>query len=242
MVQITGMAHGLVDTDFLCDLAACAQNLHVAGALSPRVLRAIARHLADIEVQHSVETGSGASTLLFSRLSRDHTVFAVDGGSGSVIKVKSSALLDPATTRFVEGPTQITLPAYRFSHTLQAALLDGPHAFPFPVLEYYYVYPHLDAGALLILDDIHIRSVHDFFRFLKADTMFRLIDVVERTAFFQRTSAPLFDPFGDGWSLQGYNRQLLLRFVWWERTKMAVPPGIRRAIKGIWKGIHASSS
>src|ERR1700674_773481 len=186
------MGYGSVDRDFLDELVLFTSHLHAAGPLSPRVLRAIARHLSDIDVQHSVETGSGASTLLFSRLSRNHTVFAMDGGSGSVIKVKSSALLDPATTRFVEGPTQITLPAYRFSHTLQAALLDGPHAFPFPVLEYYYVYPHLDAGALLILDDIHIRSVHDFFRFLKADTMFRLIDVVERTAFFQRTSAPLF--------------------------------------------------
>jgi hypothetical protein len=236
------MGYGLVGNDFLGDLAASAQNLHLSGSLSPRVLRAIVRHLADVEVQHSVETGSGASTLLFSHLSRDHTVFAVDGGSGSISNVKSSALLDPSTTKFVEGPTQITLPAHRFCRRLQAALLDGPHAFPFPALEYYYIYPHLDEGALLILDDIHIRSVHDFFRFLRADEMFRLIAVVERTAFFRRTASAPFDPFGDGWPLQGYNNRLLMRFVWWERTKSAVPPRIRRSLKGMWRRIYNSPS
>jgi hypothetical protein len=201
-------------------------------------LRAIARHLSDVDVQHSVETGSGASTLLFSRLSRNHTVFATDAGTGSITKVRSSALLDPLTTRFIEGPTQITLPAYQFEHKFEAALLDGPHAFPFPALEYYYIYPHLSEGALLILDDIHVRSVHDFFRFLRADEMFRTIEVVERTAFFRRTSVPLFNPLGDGWPHQGYNRRVLLRFVWWERIKNAVPPKIKRAMKATWKHMY----
>jgi hypothetical protein len=39
--------------------------------------------------------------------------------------------------------------------------------------------------------------------------MFELIQVVERTAFFRRTTAPVLDPFGDGWWLQSYNRALL---------------------------------
>lgn len=68
------MHSGRLETGFLDELAICAQSLHGAGALSPRVLRAIAKHLSDVEVEHSVETGSGASTLLFSRLSKDHTV------------------------------------------------------------------------------------------------------------------------------------------------------------------------
>lgn len=133
----------------------------------------------------------------------------------------------------------MTLPAFHFEHALQAALLDGPHAFPFPELEYYYIYPHMGQGALLILDDIHIRSVHDFFRFLNADAMFRLVEVVDRTAFFRRTPAPLFNPLGDDWWLQGYNRRLLLRFVWWEKVKKAVPPKLKRAIMSTWEHIHS---
>lgn len=220
-----------VDSSFLDELAAAAVNLHAAGALNPRVLRAIVRHLSGVDVEHSVETGSGASTLLFSRLSKDHTVFAVDGGGGSITRVKSSPLFDASATRFVEGPTQLTLPAYHFRNALQVALLDGPHAFPFPQLEYYYIYPHLSEGALLLLDDIHIRSVHDFFRFLKADAMFLLIDVVERTAFFRRTAAPVFNPLGDDWLHQGYSKRLLFRFIWRERLKKAIPPHIKRILK-----------
>jgi hypothetical protein len=226
------------DLDVLERIVKCAPNLHGGGSLSPRVLRAIAKHLSDIQVEHSVETGSGASTLLFSHLSNDHTVFACDAGSGSVNNVKSSPLFKSSTTKFVEGPTQITLPAFRFQHTLQVALLDGPHAFPFPQLEYYYIYPHLDKGGLLILDDIHIRSVHDFFRFLGADAMFELLEVDGRTAFFRRTSAHVFDPLGDGWPGQGYNRRRLLRFVWWETIRNSVPATLRRAIKRIRNRKH----
>ena len=40
---------------------------------------------------------------------------------------------------------------------LQLVLLDGPHGCrDSPVLEYYFLYPRLEGGALLILDDIHI--------------------------------------------------------------------------------------
>ncbi len=35
--------------------------------------------------------------------------------------------------------------------------------------------------------------------------MFERVDVVKRTAFFRRTSAPTFDPLGDRWTDQPYN-------------------------------------
>jgi hypothetical protein len=37
--------------------------------------------------------------------------------------------------------------------------------------------------------------------------MFRLLDLVDTTAFFVRTQAPLFAPDGDGWWLQQYNKR-----------------------------------
>jgi len=204
-----------------------ARGLHTAGTLSPKALEALARHLEARVIRRSIETGSGASTLLFSHASENHTVFALDNGSGSVENVRSSALFNPASTGFVIGPTQQTLPAYHFQHGIQAALLDGPHAFPFPQLEYFHIYPYLEPGGLLILDDIHIPSVHDLFYFLKADATFALLDVVQKTAFFERTTATAFDPLGDGWWLQGYNRRLLLRFTWLERLKSLVPASAR---------------
>ena len=48
----------------------------------------------------------------------------------------------------------------------------------------YFVYPHLDTGAVLIIDDIHIPTIRRMFEFLAEDEMFELIEVVWDTAFF----------------------------------------------------------
>jgi len=208
-----------------------APGLHSACALHDAALRAIARHASQRCIVYSAETGSGASTLLFSHLSRRHLVFAQDAGSGSIGNVRRSPLLRPGSVRFIEGPTQRTLPRYRFEKKLQAVLLDGPHAYPFPGLEYFFFYPHIEPGGLLILDDIHIPTVRNLFEFLREDEMFQLEETVETTAFFQRTEAPAFDPFADGWWLQRYNRRRL-RSPWRKRVRNALAALKRKAAGG----------
>jgi hypothetical protein len=102
-------------------------------------------------------------------------------------------------------------------------LLDGPHGFPFPQLEYYYLYPHLDTGALLVLDDVQIPTIHQLYKFLRRDEMFEEIEVVGHTAFLRRTAAPAFDPLADGWWRQRFNERMLLRYAWKDRLKKAIP-------------------
>ena len=133
----------------------------------------------------------------------------MDSGTDSVRGVQRSPLLRAGAVTFVEGPTQLTLPRHTFDHRLQLALIDGPHGYPFPDLEYDYLYPHLEEGALLIVDDIQIPTITNLFEFLKADEMFSLQEVVETTAFFRRTAAETFPPTGDGWWTQRYNTRAL---------------------------------
>src|SRR5436309_14222224 len=102
-------------------------------------------------------------------------------------------------------------------------LIDGPHAYPFPDLEYFCLYPHLEAGGLLVIDDIHIPTIQNLFRFLRTDAMFRLVEICGKTAFFERTGVPPFDPWGDGWWLQACNRRTLLRYSWRDKAKLLVP-------------------
>jgi hypothetical protein len=222
--------------EILRRIAEIGPSLHTAGTFSAQTLEAMARAARKRQIRNSAETGSGASTLLFSHLSEHHTVFALDGSSGSVTNVQRSPLLRPNVVTFVEGPTQATLPQHRFSEKLQLVLIDGPHGYPFPDLEYYSLYPHLETGALLILDDIHIPTVHNLFEFLKRDAMFELDEVVQTTAFFTRTSAPTFDPLGDGWWLQNYNARPLLRYVWKERIKSILPVSMRRNLSRVKRG------
>lgn len=198
--------------------------------MSSAALIALARHLQEQPLHNSAETGTGASTLIFSHLSEAHTAFAVDTDQ-SIACVRRHPLLKRQATVFVDGPTQKTLPLQAFRDPLQAVLIDGPHAFPFPELEYFYLYPHIEQGGLLAIDDIHIPSIQNLFRFLRQDDMFRLEEVCGRAAFFRRTAAPTFDPWDDGWWLQRFNRRTLWRYSWRDRLKAIVPESLRPALR-----------
>jgi len=169
----------------------------------------------------SAETGCGKSTLLFSRLSGEHLCFTLEGGD-AYAKTSASPLLDPDRVRFVLGPSQRTLQRHEWSAPLDVALIDGGHGYPFPDLDYYGFYPQIRPGGLLVVDDIHIPTITHLFRFLQEDAMWRLVAVELYTAFFQRTDAPTFGPFGDGWIHQRYNRD---RFPHKEWLVPALGPG-----------------
>ena len=194
-------------TQLVAKIAALPDDWHGAGTVGINVLQAILRHARDAgPIRHSAETGSGKTTLLFSHLSEHHTVFAVDAG-GSISRVTESPLFNSASTVYVDGPTQLTLPRHVFEHQHQLVLIDGPHGYPFPDLEYFYLYPTVALGGLFLLDDLKIQTIRRMFEILSADAMFELIDVVDdNTAFFRRTEAPLIHPHSDSWWLQGYNR------------------------------------
>jgi hypothetical protein len=212
--------------DLLAQILEESRSIHRSGSMSPTALIALAKHLEARRVQHSVETGTGASTIIFSHLSEAHTVFTVDADKSKTLVLRNP-LLKPETTTFVDGPTQKTLPVHSFRWPLQAVLIDGPHAYPLPDLEYFYLYQHIDKGGILFIDDIHIPSIQNLFRFLCHDDMFRLLEVCGKTAFFQRTDAPLFDPWGDGWWLQRFNKRTLWHYSWQDKMKSVVPKSFR---------------
>jgi hypothetical protein len=207
-------------------ILALAADWPLSGSLAARVLERLHAHASARPLTASAETGAGKSTLLLSQVSAHHTVFTKDdtGDGDSLAGVRASPLLRREAVEFVVGPTQATLPAHCFARALDLVLIDGAHGFPFPQLDYYFLYRHLAPGGLLVLDDIQIRSVNDLFRFLRADAMFDLLEVVRTTAFFRRTAAPVFDPHGDGWWLQGYNLRA------WPPPAGLGPLGLLRAL------------
>lgn len=190
--------------EVVAGIAKLPEDWHGAGTVQLPVLETMVRITQSLNVVHSAETGSGKTTLLFSHLSENHSVFAVDAGN-SMTAVKQSAIFRPDGVEFIEGPTQQTLPRYNFTKKYQVVMIDGPHGYPFPDIEYWHFYPHIETNGILILDDIHIPTIWNIFNFLKEEAMFELIEVVDTTAFFRRTAAPTFDPYCDGWWEQKYN-------------------------------------
>ncbi|MEX2499713.1 MAG: class I SAM-dependent methyltransferase [Wenzhouxiangellaceae bacterium] len=207
------------------------QTFHESGTISPAVLRKLHSATREMKIRRSVETGCGKSTLLLSWISAKHTVFTLPEYAKGVPSVgyqfvSEASLLNAEAVDFVLGPTQQTLPQWQDQAPIQLAFIDGPHGYPFPELEYYHLYPRLDTGALLVIDDIQIPTIRNLFEFLRLDRMFTLEEVVDKTAFFRRTAEPMFDPLGDGWWLQEYN----LRYV-------KQPPKIKNLLSKVSRAV-----
>lgn len=192
--------------DIAAKIADLPPDWHQAGSMTPRVLEAMAALMAGMPpIQSSVETGSGKTTLLFSHASSQHLTFALDCGNGSIERVKESDLFRRGNVEFIEGSSQKTLPQRKFDREIDIALIDGPHGYPFPELEYFHLYPHIRKGGYLLLDDIQIPTITSMFRILSADKMWDLKEVVDDLAIFQRTDHKGVDPYEDGWWKQGFN-------------------------------------
>ncbi|MBG0796672.1 class I SAM-dependent methyltransferase [Methylocystis sp. L43] len=182
---------------------------HSAGSMPLRTLLRIERLLTGTEI-FSAETGCGKSTIFFSRIAERHKVFCFDDRgqqASSVDYFMNCPATRPDRLDLVFGPTQLTLPRHEDHFRYDLVLIDGPHGFPFPELEYYYFYPHLKTDGLLVVDDIHIPTISRLADFLSEDHMFEKVEFVGSTAIFRRTDAPVFDPLGDGWWLQAFNRR-----------------------------------
>jgi hypothetical protein len=192
---------------FIEDIAGLPHDWHASGTLPAEVVRRAAKLIQERfpkGLSASAETGCGKSTLLLSRLSRHHTCFAI--ADDAVNKVKGHRVFNPGAVEFVLGPSQLTLRQHRWRHQLDFALIDGAHGWPFPDLDYYFLYPQLTEGAILAIDDIHIPSITNMYHLLCEDEMWTLVGLEVYTAFFVRTQAPVFDPVGDNWFRQKYNQ------------------------------------
>ena len=190
-------------------IARLSENTHRAGVFSPGILRSLAGLLPDGPLK-TLETGCGNSTILFSNIAASHLVFAYDDRNmpgSSVDMVTASPDFRPDAATFVLGPTQATLPRYDFSpdETFDVILLDGPHGYPFPDLEYALLYPRLHAGSILIVDDIHIPSIGNMYDLLRADRMYDEVGVFASTGVLRRTADPGVPADGDHWYEQNYN-------------------------------------
>ncbi len=183
---------------------------HIAGGLQYPVLARIEELLPE-GAENSAETGCGRSTILFSNLVKSHTVFCLEdreyGERSSVKYFEDSELFQNDSVTRVYGPTQVTLPSFEHKLQYDCVLIDSPHGYPFPEIEYNYFYPHIKEGGLLIIDDVQIASIGRMADVLQEDEMWEFVELVLTTAIFRRTSAPCFNPTGDGWWEQGFNRR-----------------------------------
>ena len=196
------------------NLVARASRFHAWDAMAPAALAGI---LQRGPFRASAETGCGGSTMVLSQASDHHIAFAIEGVNRTITELRKQSDLRIENVIFVEGETRDTLPGYQFESDLDLALLDGPHAYPLPQVEFTYLYPQIKLGGWLVMDDVQIPSVYELFRFLEREPSVVLEEVTVRTAFFRKTG--VLGQLPDGWELQGMNRRAILRYSWRDRLR-----------------------
>lgn len=195
-------------------LIARAGRFHPWDAMAPAALAGL---LARGPFRATAETGCGGSTIALSHASERHLAFALEGPDRTVTALRAHPDLRQERVVFLEGETRDTLPRFSFEGELDLVLLDGPHAYPLPQLEFAYLFPHLRVGGWLAIDDLQIPSVYELFRFLAREPSVALKEVAVRTAFFRRVQAGEREP--DGWARQAMNRRTLWRYSWRDRLR-----------------------
>lgn len=150
----------------------------------------------------TLETGSGLSTLVFALRGSDHTT--VTPSKGEVERIKEYALASQIPLQrvtFVTRSSDEYLPECNLSG-LDLVLIDGKHAFPWPILDWFYSADRLKLGGILLLDDLQLASVGILRDFLAEDRKWEQVRCFRgQTAAFRKIAGSVHDV---AWHMQPY--------------------------------------
>lgn len=169
----------------------------------PGTLEAV--HSAAENGASTIEVGVGVSTVVFAASGAYHTAISPDPSEHERVRSYCRQIgVDDSRVSFVVGLSDEILPSLLTNErTLDVALIDGAHSFPFPVVDWYYVTRSLKVGGKLFMDDIPIPVVAQVFRHMKLEPNWRLDGVFDdRAAAFTLLAPP---DSADDWPNQPFN-------------------------------------
>jgi hypothetical protein len=199
---------GVAATDVVERLVQDKPVFHSGGTRTwnamPATLELIARQVAAGD--RTVETGAGASTVVFAAAGAAHTAISPFGDEHKRIAEYCSGLgVETDRVTFVEGPSDRGLPGLVGGERFDLAFIDGMHSFPAPVVDFHYVEQLLRPGGLLLLDDVPIPAVAVAFRFMRSSPDWDFVEFVDnRAAVFRKVGDADTE---DNWRRQPFNRR-----------------------------------
>jgi predicted O-methyltransferase YrrM len=150
---------------------AAARKLATSGVTCYGIEEDVLRFIADSvgEESRTLETGAGCSTLVFAIRKAQHTAITPSETEIRLIREYASDNdIVLAGVRFVPEPSELYLPRCDESN-LDLVLLDGKHAFPWPMVDWFFTADRLKRGGLMLLDDAQMRSVAVLTEFMEAE-------------------------------------------------------------------------
>lgn len=154
------------------------------------------------EGNKTLETGAGCSTLIFAYSKSQHTAVTPSLSEINLIKEYATAndiLFDKVN--FVQHSSDYFLPRNE-DDGFDLILLDGKHAFPWPVIDWFYTADKLKKDGLMIIDDAEMKSVSILTDFMRADTGWKMVkNFSGKTIVFKKIRESIHDV---AWHMQPY--------------------------------------
>jgi hypothetical protein len=137
----------------------------------------------------TLETGAGASTIVFASRGAEHEAVTPDPTEEERIRgACRDRRIDDSRLTFRIGRSQDVLPDLP-QRQLDLVLVDGAHGFPYPVLDWWHLAPRLKVGGWMLLDDAYLPGVSAVVDFVRSSDGWELEEPVSfRTALIRKLS------------------------------------------------------
>lgn len=196
--QPTGDADALLDN--LPRLHFWDGEPQVGGLNRPIGERLIAE-LARYESPRVIETGAGATTLLFCALApRTLTSIAPNGDLRDRIfgeAAERGISLDPL--RFLIERSEVALPRIAGEgDRFDVGLIDGSHSWPSVFVDFCYMNMMMPAGGTFFVDDIHLYSASQLYFLLRQQEGYEYVALDGKLATFRKLVEDQFLPDWNG--------------------------------------------
>jgi len=107
----------------------------------------------------TLETGAGASTIVFACAGTEHEAVTPDPEEEERIRATCAELgIASTSVTFRIGSSHEILPGL-VERELDLVLLDGAHGFPYPILDWWHLAPRVKTGGKVVLDDAYLPPV-----------------------------------------------------------------------------------
>ena len=159
----------------------------------------------------TLETGSGSSTLVFAARGAEHEAVTPDAAEETRIRTECERRgISSERVRFLIGASHEVLPRWE-PRPLDLVLVDGAHGFPYPVLDWWYVAPHVCVGGVVLLDDAYMPPVRVLVDALREQPAWEVAAAIGQRTVAMRKVAEALPPFD--WSGESIGGRMSFRYL-----------------------------